>query len=131
MMLGRPSLLGGPALSETERRNSFDNILTQSRQVDGQDKREVRSVKRGRDGMMMMLAGMNKRSRSDTGVGSRPDVQVKIDLLMFDIFLILFEKVEHKEGGGRIFTIFPPWMESPIANFQTPDLDKEMAESFG
>ena len=81
MMLGRPSLLGGPALSDTERRNSFDNILTQYRQVDGQNESEgkVRSVKRGRDGMMMM-AGMNKRNRSDTGVLSRPDVQVKIDL---------------------------------------------------
>ena len=79
--LGRPSLLVGSALSDAERRNSFDNILTQSRQVDGQNKREgkVRSVKRGRDGMMMM-AGMNKRSRSDTGVTSRPDVQVKIKL---------------------------------------------------
>ena len=80
MKLGRPSLLGGPALSDTERRNSFDNILTQSRQVDGQNKREgkVRSLKRGRDGMMMM-AGMNKRSRSDAGVTSRQNVQSKTD----------------------------------------------------
>ena len=80
MMLGRPSLLGGPALSNTERRNSFDNILTQTRQVDGQNGREgkVRSVKRGRDGMMMM-AGMNKRSRSDIGVTSRQNVEVTID----------------------------------------------------
>merc|ERR1719209_1917061 len=61
----------------------------------------------------MMMAGMNKRSRSDAGVTSRQNVQV-----------------EHKEGGGRIFTIFPPWMESPNAYFQPPDLDKEMAESF-
>ena len=50
---------------------------------------------------------------------------------MFDIFLTIFEKVEAKEGGGRIFTIFPPWMKSPNANYQTPDLDEEMAESFG
>ena len=78
MMLGRPSLMDGPTLSDSERRKSFDNILTQSRQVDGQDKREVRSVKRGRDGMMMM-AGMNKRSRSDIGVTSRQNVEVTID----------------------------------------------------
>ena len=80
MKLGRPPLLGGPALSDTERRNSFDNILTQSRQVDGQNKREgkVRSLKRGRDGMMMM-AGMNKRSRSDAKVTSRQNVQVKTE----------------------------------------------------
>ena len=73
--------MGGPALSDAERRNSFDNILTQSRQVDRQNKREgkVRSVKRGRDGMMMLM-GMSKKSRSDTGVTSRPNVQVKIDL---------------------------------------------------
>ena len=78
MMLGRPSLLGGPALSDTERRNSFDNILTQSRQVDGDNggKSKIRSVKRDRDGMMMM-AGINKRSRSDTAVGSKQNVQVK------------------------------------------------------
>ena len=78
MKLRGGSLMGGPTLSDTERRNSFDNILTQSRQVDGQNKREgkVRSLKRGRDGMMMM-AGMNKRSRSDTAVTSRQNVQVK------------------------------------------------------
>ena len=73
-------MLGGPTLSDTERRNSFDNILTQSRQVDGQNKREskTKSVKRDRDGMMMM-AGMNKRSRSDTGAISRQNVQVKTE----------------------------------------------------
>ena len=47
------------------------------------------------------------------------------------LFLSFLGQVENKEGGGRIFTIFPPWMESPNANFQPPDLDKEMAESFG
>ena len=83
MMLGRPSLLGGPALSDTERRNSFDNILTQSRQVDGYNrgKSKVRSVKRDRDGMTMMEAGMNKRSRSDIGVTSRQNVQVKTNMI--------------------------------------------------
>ena len=83
MMLGRPSLLGGPALSDTERRNSFDNILTQSRQVDGDNggKSKIRSVKRDRDGMMMMAGGMNKRSRSDTGVASRQNVQVKKNMM--------------------------------------------------
>ena len=76
-------MLGGPALSDTERRNSFDNILTQSRQDDGQNKREgkERSVKRGTDGMMMMAGGMNKRSRSDTGVASRQNVQVKKNMM--------------------------------------------------
>ena len=76
-------MLGGPALCDTERRNSFDNILTQSRQVDGYNrgKSNVRSVKRGRDGMTMMEAGMNKRSRSDTGVTSRQNVQVKKNMI--------------------------------------------------
>ena len=132
MKLREGSLIGGPTLSDTERRKSFDNILTQSRQDDGQNKREgkVRSVKRGTDGMMMMAVGMNKRSRSDA---SRPDVQVKTEhetIRLFYVSLILGQ-VENKEGGGRIFTIFPPWMESPNIALQPPDLDKEMAESFG
>ena len=134
MKLGRPSLLGGPALSDTERRNSFDNILTQSSQVDGQNKREgkVRSVKRGRDGRMMM-GGINKRSRSDPGVTPRQNVQVKIkhETIRLSHVSFILGQVENKEGGGRIFTIFPPWMESPNVTLQPPDLDKEMAESFG
>ena len=80
MKLGRPSLLRGPTLSDTERRNSFDNILTQSSQIDGQNKGEgkVKGVKRGRDGMTVM-AGMNKRSSFDAGITSRPNMQVKTD----------------------------------------------------
>ena len=69
-------------MSDSERRNTFDNILTQSRQNDGYNrgKSNVRSVKRGRHGMTMMKAEM-KRSRFDAGVTSRPNVQVKTNMI--------------------------------------------------
>ena len=52
-------------------------------------------------------------------------------IFLFSYSPLILRQVETKEGGGRIFTIFPPWMESPNTAFQPPDLDKEMAESFG
>ena len=67
----------------------------------------------------------NKRMRPNAVNIFRQDVKVKTKLfsgLTFD------EKVEDKEGGGRIFTIFPPYARQPY-NF-VPDLDKEQLDSY-
>ena len=81
MKLRGPSLMVGPTLSDTERRNSFDNILTQSRQVDGQNKREgkVRSVKRGIDGVVDGGGWTGSENRKNSCI-------LKISRILFDIF---------------------------------------------
>ena len=83
MKLGSPSLSlkdGAAWSDDPERRDSFDNFLTKTRQVNRHTKgeRNARTLKRSRDELM---ARMNKRSRFDT---SRQNVQVKKKISRYD-----------------------------------------------
>ena len=82
---------------------------------------------RGAKGAKEEKARLTKKMRP--GDGNILRSHVKVDFVERNLsYLSVDEKVSEKEGGGRVFTIDPPWTKNPPNIAQDLDQDKDMGE---
>ena len=132
--------LAGPWSSgeELHKRESLDKILNNSEDKEGGKRRrgnkddieedENGRGQRGAKGAKEETARLTKKMRP--GDGNILRSHVKVDFVERNLsYLFVDEKVSEKEGGGRVFTIDPPWTKNPPNIVQDLDQDKDMGES--
>ena len=123
--------LAGPTW---HKRESLDKILNNSecgkRRRGNKDDIEEDENGRGQRGAKSAkeeIARLTKKMRP--GDGNILRSHVKVDFVERNLsYLFVDEKVSEKEGGGRVFTIDPPWTKNPPNIAQDLNQDKDMGE---
>ena len=123
--------LAGPTWHKKE---SLDKILNNSecgkRRRGNKDDIEEDEKGRGQRGAKCTKeekARLTKKMRP--GDGNILRSHVKVDFVERNLsYLSVDEKVSEKEGGGRVFTIDPPWTKNPPNIVQDLDQDKDLGE---
>ena len=123
--------LAGPTWHKKE---SLDKILNNSecgkRRRGNKDDIEEDEKGRGQRGAKCAkkeTARLTKKMRP--GDGNILRSHVKVDFVERNLsYLFVDEKVSEKEGGGRVFTIDPPWTKNPPNIVQDLNQDKDMGE---
>ena len=123
--------LAGPSW---HKRESLDKILNSSKggkrrrgNKDDIEENENGRGQRGAKSAKEETARLTKKMRP--GDGNILRSHVKVDFVERNLsYLFVDEKVSEKEGGGRVFTIDPPWTKNPPNIAQDLNQDKDMKE---